>query len=281
MTKKLKSPSVYDIKSDVYEQRVFLLSKDLTFWERNQTVRRPNINIDVFGATWFLGIGICPPGKVALNRKGEKIEFTGPTAFFIPPYSLIEWNLNPTQIQWAAFASERELPSTAPKEAICWDWPSIELPSTLEEIFSFLEKWKSLDYRVIEKIEKPSLLAAKVKAFIDAGYRNELLIAGLAQQLGVSRVAMGRAFKACYGISPVAYRNRLRLFYSLKLMSSGETVTAAAFNSGYSHLSRFNRQFREYMRTSPSEFCLIKKKPRTTLLHRAPMQPPTRSDLEP
>lgn len=244
----------FDIQCDTFHQRAHILAPDFVFFEREQVFKKDSVQVDAFGATWFFGAGYCPKGAVGFGRADKIIEVEGPMGYFMPPFSLVEWHMRPSLIQWAAFSSERPLPPGMPREAICFPWPARDLPGTMEEIFEFLISLKAGQYQIIEKLGKPSALAAQVKSAIDRSYSYELKIGELARQLNVSRVVMGRAFKQAYGITPVAYRSRLRVIHSLARMRQGDSITEAAFNSGFAHLSRYNRQFREMFSASPRDF---------------------------
>ena len=77
----------------------------------------------------------------------------------------------------------------------------------------------------------------------------------IAKRLNLSHTVMGRAFKKTYGLSPVAYRNKLRVTDSLRLiLMENSLVTAAAFGIGFDDLSRYYRLFRRQLNTCPSDY---------------------------
>ena len=53
-----------------------------------------------------------------------------------------------------------------------------------------------------------------------------------------------------------AARSGRPLFFQARLSSSQESITEAAFQSGYNNLANFNRRFREITGFTPSEFRL-------------------------
>lgn len=77
-------------------------------------------------------------------------------------------------------------------------------------------------------------------------------VAFYAELCGMSPSGFRRSFKEYLGLSPIDYRNNLRLNYARKLLTSGEySVTQAAYQSGFSNISFFYRLFRRKFGTSP------------------------------
>ncbi|MCB0384723.1 MAG: helix-turn-helix transcriptional regulator, partial [Bdellovibrionales bacterium] len=88
---------------------------------------------------------------------------------------------------------------------------------------------------------------------------SEMSVAEVAKKLNVSHSFMTRAFKKAYGLTPVTYRTKLRIFESTKLLLlGGFDVTSAGHQVGFTDTARFNKQFRHLMNTVPSKYCLHK-----------------------
>ena len=72
---------------------------------------------------------------------------------------------------------------------------------------------------------------------------------------GMSNSGFRRSFREHVGVSPIEYRNDLRLRYAKMLLSSGEcSVEEAARQSGFHNISFFYRLFRRKFGTSPGKF---------------------------
>lgn len=72
---------------------------------------------------------------------------------------------------------------------------------------------------------------------------------------GMSTSAFRRSFREYVGVSPIEYRNDLRLRYAKMLLISGEySAEEAAHQSGFNNISFFYRLFRRKFGTSPGKF---------------------------
>ncbi len=69
----------------------------------------------------------------------------------------------------------------------------------------------------------------------------------------MSETGFRRYFRACIGVSPIEYRNRLRLEEASRLIRTGEyTVSEAAYATGFSNLSFFCRAYKAEFGHTPS-----------------------------
>ena len=76
-----------------------------------------------------------------------------------------------------------------------------------------------------------------------------------AAKVGLSPAAFSRWFKRGVGHVFHRYLNELRIATVCARLSSGqESITEAAFQSGYNNLANFNRRFREITGVTPTEF---------------------------
>ena len=72
---------------------------------------------------------------------------------------------------------------------------------------------------------------------------------------GMSTSGFRRSFREYVGVSPIEYRNDLRLLYAKMLLISGEySAEEAAHQSGFNNISFFYRLFRRKFGTSPGKF---------------------------
>ena len=91
--------------------------------------------------------------------------------------------------------------------------------------------------------------------YISKHFREELTIAGLAEQAHISKSYYMSVFKSVTGIGALEYVSQLRLREARDLLEgSDKTVSEVAYEVGYKNLSNFNRQFRALCGCSPREF---------------------------
>ncbi len=97
---------------------------------------------------------------------------------------------------------------------------------------------------------------ARAEAMLQERYAEELSIAEIARDAGISLRQLQEMFRRKHGLSPLAYLTRLRLEQAHLVLKSGTpppTVTEAALNSGFSHLGRFPATYRARFGALPSE----------------------------
>ena len=77
----------------------------------------------------------------------------------------------------------------------------------------------------------------------------------LAQMCGLSVGSFRRSFAECMGMSPVKYRNKLRMEKAARLLKSGDnTVGEVAEAVGISDIKYFSKLFKSYMGATPGDF---------------------------
>lgn len=73
------------------------------------------------------------------------------------------------------------------------------------------------------------------------------------RQSGIEPAKIRRWFLKNHGLTFHAYQRMLRINNAFKKIANGESVTGAAFDSGYESLSGFSERFKSLMGASPSE----------------------------
>ncbi len=82
---------------------------------------------------------------------------------------------------------------------------------------------------------------------------------------GASRRTIERIFLAETGMTPAAWRRRLRIIEALRLLAEGEPVTTVALAVGYATPSAFTAMFRAEVGTTPSGYRSTTIQSRTVL----------------
>ena len=127
------------------------------------------------------------------------------------------------------------------------------------EGFGFALKCKITFLRLLHTIataenEKKNSKIAKAIKFIEANYLDDFSITELAKMCNLGECMFRRVFKSETGISPLKYRNRLRIMRAYELLvSEACSVTKAMELTGFYDASYFNKTFKAYTGKSPSE----------------------------
>ena len=248
----MNDSSSFEVHGDNYLSRFHRGSDGLIWFERDHNHAVAHSQIDVFGQFWSLAV-LKPHQKVGIRRRGHVIERDGPTACFIPPFSIVEWHLNSGPLKFNVYMGRGPLPIDMPQSAFSFLWTLEAAPTTIPEIFSLVRQ--ATQTVLIGKEEGCSAVATRTKKLIDETFNEDLSISDIGKQLGYSNPSMTRAFRKCYGLPPIAYRNKLRIFESMFVMAAnGRSVMATASEVGFKDLSRFNKNFRRQIRAVPSKF---------------------------
>jgi AraC-like DNA-binding protein len=238
-----------------YLSEILLKLERHDFYEKEKTV------IDAFGPTWLIVWIIKSDGPVFIRNKNIFQRIHENQIVFVPPFSIIEWLMPKGITHWKAFVPTYTLPISAPKTPRAYEgYGELDLKDNLKDLIIFLFSAKC-SFEIVEQRFR-SKLAIKIKTFIDANYKFDFRIQDLARELNISRVVLSRCFQNCYRISPLQYRQRIRIFDTMKQMNTGVKITEALFESGFSGVSEFNRQFKNTLGTTPKNYSPINKSPK-------------------
>lgn len=98
----------------------------------------------------------------------------------------------------------------------------------------------------------------KAILYLEDNYMSGITTEELAQMCNLKECMFRRLFKKIKGISPVKYRNQLRVKKAHEMLSSGEfSVIEVAIITNFNDASFFNREFKKYYGINPSE-CIPK-----------------------
>ena len=90
---------------------------------------------------------------------------------------------------------------------------------------------------------------------INRTWREPRRLEDYAALAGLSKYHFSRRFRAVTGMSPIRYRNRLRLRWAAELLEeTGEPVAALAVQAGFESSRYFSDAFREVYGLSPAEY---------------------------
>lgn len=213
--------------------------------------------VDSHGPNWL--IAFTEGGGVAVRSGTEILRPNAPTAVFVPAFGLVEYHVNPGTLEWQAISSAVPLPPDMPHNTTLFSWDR-RAPTNLADVIGLIRSRTDATTVVTER--KASAVARRAKKYIDEHFTLDLKIASVADHLHCSRVVMSREFSATYGLSPVKYRHKLRIFEALRLMNQGTNITHALFRSGFSSPAEFIQQFKQVLSTTPGKYRSLAKSPR-------------------
>lgn len=115
---------------------------------------------------------------------------------------------------------------------------------------------------ISDYIDKKSVEIEKIRPvieYINENYNNELSTSDLSNIINFNESYFCRLFKNAIGASPLDYLNFVRICKAEHLLRKGASISDAAYQTGFSSLSYFNRVFKKYNHYTPSEYKKISK----------------------
>lgn len=244
----------YLVGSNLYQTRFRFLTDDLQYMERDHQIDKGKLSWDSFPKDWFLFLSDQPKGQIQLNSPFEDIDLEPPVALFLPPFSIVHWKIGAGRMRWKAFRSRMPIPQQ--NHILVFPWNFSARFSSSCDLFDLINTKKSSAQQLSFNWNS-SHLAHRTKKFIDDTFAEDFSMSQIASSLGTTNSGLTHAFKTCFRISPVQYRNHLRIHESLRLQSwHRRNVTDSCFESGFSDFSRFFRQFKGTFGQPPSTFSL-------------------------
>ncbi|TEU29684.1 AraC family transcriptional regulator [Acinetobacter seifertii] len=115
-----------------------------------------------------------------------------------------------------------------------------------------------LPHFILEEIQKPQYLYKDFLDLVDVINSSTSFISleELALQVGLSRYAIIRLFKANVGLTPHAFQINLKINRARELLKQGISLVELALNLGFSDQSHFHKAFKAHTGVTPRQFQL-------------------------
>jgi AraC-like DNA-binding protein len=138
-------------------------------------------------------------------------------------------------------------------DTVCRLLDTLESVTTSKALAPLIQK--ELYWRLLQQIPLATLILQLVKDgkhhglykvinWLEANFSQSVTVDDLAQRAGMSLSGFYARFKTVTGISPLQYRNRLRLVRARKLMiARGYDAAQAGFEVGYQEPAQFSREY--------------------------------------
>lgn len=240
--------SEYDI-SIVDDESIFIY-KQISI-PKDQTIEA----YDVTPHMWFLSIVEMEGGSVTFFRDGEDIILeSGAYGIYYPPYSISKMRVTNSSAKMGILVSKKAHTTTIPQEPVLFKLTKAFTSFTYDDIEELLIS--SRDRHINIGITTGATgIGKRIKSKIDKHYLTPMKLSEIAASIGISSNLLSMYFKESYGLTPSEYRKNLRVISSVEKLlrsnQSSETISTIANESGYNDLSRYYKQFKSVVGTSP------------------------------
>ena len=251
----MEHSDTFIVDGNSYQSIFSRLGPEFSHFERRHNWPNSTIQVDATGFFWILGQIDCDQFPLSYLRNDQKWTLRGQQLIFFGTHSIVRWSIPAGELQWAGLISALRPPQFLENEVWALEVKGFFKITSPREIFNFF--CQNLDQlRPIGSMESSSAIGERIKQKIDQTYNQRSSDSLIGQQLKLPDSLITRYFKACYGITPVEYRNRKRIYDAVGLiMMTSLTMKEIASTVGFGEICRFNRNFTKYLGCCPTDFC--------------------------
>ncbi len=224
---------------------IFNKSQELVICHRTQTYNNRR-QIETYGPNW--NIILAPRGRVRLRDGDQWIELNNGFSIFIPPFAVTEWDVDPGASEWiSVMGLDDQLP--IPNQILLLR-VFIDIPLDKTDLIQKLNLFRTQGKIIKEEIIQ-SAISSRFKKLLIENYSDSFTIQDLCLRAKIHRRVVYRAFKQSYGLSPIEYRHRIRIFTVLRWMSKGYKIIDSVTLAGIKDSKPFLIHFRRFMGITP------------------------------
>lgn len=246
----------YFLKTSSYTSFSKIIEEHVIYFERLDNLVCNEKKLDCFSSHWIIGIAKDVPPGVFIRNGNTYLEIRSQDIIFLPAFTILEWFFAvTTQIKWTGYISTLPIPEAIIEKPFLFRNETLLSFKNSADIFKFLlQKQKSRDYIAIEEQAKSSSIALSIKTEIQKNYKSTEGLSSLVAKLNISRMTFSATFKRAYGLTPIQYQHRLRIFESLRLINLGYSVTDALFSVGFSDPGQYIDHFKNLLDANPKNY---------------------------
>src|SRR5690242_18092299 len=89
-----------EVAASSYDTVYTRVSDELVHMRHSFHKPAPSVEQDVFARFWNVNFCVFPPGKVLARHGERRIDLAGPALLVIPPFSVLEWHLEPFDLRF-------------------------------------------------------------------------------------------------------------------------------------------------------------------------------------
>ena len=215
---------------------------------------------EIFPITWFVFYDPKSIHDISFEINKARYVIKSNQALYLSPNTLIQWQIPQGKIEWKAYRSNQTLPKTLEEKFMLFNWNSNLIFENEKNLIRHLEEINLRNYQKPYANFKNHLIF-EIQNWIHFNFTEEFKLSDLAKKYNMSSSNLSHLFYNQFGISPIKYRNQLRIQLAAWMLGSKDiSATQACFESGFCDFSRFYRQFCDFYGVSPSQYTLKRLK---------------------
>lgn len=184
---------------------------------------------------------------VIVQVGGEIFKLNNRNLFYAAPKRLMKWTYPQGLSSWSAYICSDE---NMPKSCVILPLENLGNIVSLDsyrDIFCSLEIKNQTCNAINETTEI-------ITRYLSDNFWRQDNILNMYKDLGIPSSTAAYSFQKNFGVSPLFFRNKLRIFEALKLISQGHIISEIYQKVGFEDYTSFYRQFVSTLQRSPADF---------------------------
>lgn len=240
------------VTTDSYTHEFNFLSDHEIFFDRQKFYGPDYSQIDVYGSFWSFIFSDVPENAVTISLGDKSMTIEGKMGLLVPPHAVVTWSVQCGQLNWFCYSNKQPYPESFPKDMTVY--PLRDIPETITpEWIHNLIRTSDESHALCSSGVNP--YAKKLKSLLDSEFKINKSLHLYSKEIGISKEWLIRYFKKSYGVSPIEYRNKKRMFEAMFLLHvEKDKIIDLSHNMGFNDLKHFNQLFKKTIATTPSKF---------------------------
>lgn len=240
------------VETGSYTHEFNFLSPHEIFFDRQKIYGADYRLTDVYGSFWSFIFSDVPQNMITISVGENAIMVEGKVGLLVPPHAVVTWSVQRGQLNWFCYSNNTSYPDSFPKEMTVYpleDIPDMVSPRWIHDLVKNDHGSKTLSSSGVNPYAK------KLKHLLDNEFKLNKALQNYSKEIGLSKEWLIRYFKKSYGVSPIEYRNKKRMFEAMFLLHvEKDKIIDLSHNMGFNDLKHFNQLFKKTIATTPSKF---------------------------
>lgn len=205
---------------------------------------------DATGSYWIVGLVQVQKGGLWFLRDGQL--FKAPSDLFVmvlPPHSVVSVVLKNANTINSAVFSKKAHPKNLPLLPMAFPLKEAVQLTCLQDVERLLSQAQAAVS--IQRTSRPHVKSERLMKYLSEHFHENTPLPELSKKFSLAPSVLSRIFRRDWGKPPIHFRNYLRLLESFRLLAEKSAVTDVAYEIGFNDLSRFMKQFKSTLRTTP------------------------------